>query len=278
MQTKFRYPTGVKPLLIDAAARRRRLETGMVATLERAGFDEILLPIIDYVEPYAQLVDRAAARQSYRFTDREGELVAIRSDFTPMVARALAPEIAEDELPLRVFYRGDVIRCEATRLGRNREMFQIGAEIIGDPTPDADLEAMRLASELARAAGLTPLIVYNDVTIADALGDAARAALLSKEAAAPENALTLEDLLADPRTRAAAERLDEIGRRSGPGCSLHLDDVDETSGYYTGIRFRLFDATTRRRVAQGGRYDTLYERFGTPAPAVGFTFTLDEEE
>src|SRR5450759_5117353 len=112
MAQKFRYPTGVRPLLVEEAARRRRIESRFVSLLEREGFEEVLLPIIDYVEPYATLVDRDATRQSYRFVDREGEIVAIRSDFTPMVARALAPTITSSDLPLRVFYRGDVIRVQ----------------------------------------------------------------------------------------------------------------------------------------------------------------------
>src|SRR5207248_1480467 len=147
--TKFRYPTGVRPLLVEETARRRRTESCFVALLEGAGFDEILLPIIDYAEPYASIASPDAKR-SYRFIDRDGELVAIRSDFTPMVARALAPEIDSANLPLRVFYRGDVIRCEASRLGTNREMFQIGAEIIGDDSIEADIEAIQLASSIVR--------------------------------------------------------------------------------------------------------------------------------
>src|ERR1051325_10990282 len=121
---KTRYPTGARPLLIEETARRRRIEARFVELLERAGFAEVILPIIDFAEPYAGITGREAAKQSYRFTDREGELVSIRSDFTPMLARALAPSLRE--LPLRVFYRGDVIRCEASRLGANRELFQIG--------------------------------------------------------------------------------------------------------------------------------------------------------
>jgi len=110
MATKSRYPTGVHPLLAEETARRRRIEARFVDTFTAAGFAEVVLPIIDYVEPYVSLVDSAAAKQSYRFVDREGDLVAIRADFTPMLARALAPAIAAEELPLRLFYRGDVIR------------------------------------------------------------------------------------------------------------------------------------------------------------------------
>jgi ATP phosphoribosyltransferase regulatory subunit HisZ len=162
--TKFRYPTGVRPLLVEETARRRLIESRLAALLGEAGFDEVLLPIIDYAEPYAAIASPEAKRQSYRFVDRDGELVAIRSDFTPMLARALAPSISESDPPLRVFYRGDVIRCEASRLGSNREMFQMGAEIIGDDSTDADVEVVQLAASIVRDLGREPRIVYTDVS------------------------------------------------------------------------------------------------------------------
>src|SRR6184192_3313259 len=164
MAAKLRYPTGVRPLLVEETARRRRVESRFVAALERAGFAEVVLPIIDYADPYAPLADRNSIRQSYRFVDREGDLIAIRSDFTPMLARALAPSMSEEELPLRLFYRGDVIRCDAS--------------------VEADLAMLRLASELVCAFNGKPTIVYNDVSIAGALGPAARDALVTKRAGA----------------------------------------------------------------------------------------------
>jgi len=287
MAAKLRYPTGVRTLLIDETARRRRTEARFVGALERAEFDEVILPIIDYAEPYAPFIDRDAARQSYRFVDREGDIVAIRSDFTPMVARALAPSMTADDLPLRVFYRGDVIRCEASRLGMNRELFQIGAEIIGDDSVEADVEMLQLAADLVRQSGVKATIVYNDVSIADSFSPAVRAALLSKRMS-DDVPRELRDVvvrliggdatLADvaPFAPVAATRLDAIARAlPSDHFFLHLDDI-EAAGYYTGIRFRVYANGARRKVAQGGRYDTLYERFGTPAAAIGFTFTIDD--
>jgi ATP phosphoribosyltransferase regulatory subunit HisZ len=169
--TKLRYPTGVRPLLIEETARRRRAESRIVAILERAAFDEVLLPIIDYAEPYAALTSSTSKRSSYRFVDRDGELVTLRSDFTPMVARALAPSIRDAELPLRVFYRGDVVRCEASRLGANREMFQIGAEIIGDDSIDADVEVLQLAASIVEGLALAPRVVYGNCAPLSSLDD-----------------------------------------------------------------------------------------------------------
>ncbi len=222
---QFRYPTGARPLLIEETARRRRLESRFVSTLEARGFAEIVLPMLDFAEPYAALTSAETARQSYRFTDREGELVTLRADFTPLVARALAPSLRADDLPLRVFYRGDVIRCERSRLGANRELFQIGAELIGDGSPAADLEILRLAASLVD----DPLVVHTGPPLPD--GDACFVA--------------------------------------------HGDDATD-AGYYTGIRFWVYGADRRTALAQGGRYDTLYGHFGRSAPAIGFTFTVDE--
>ncbi|HYR27429.1 MAG TPA: ATP phosphoribosyltransferase regulatory subunit [Thermoanaerobaculia bacterium] len=226
--SQFRYPTGARPLLIEETARRRRIESRFVGMLEGAGFAEVVLPIIDFSEPYTAVTDRGAARHSYRFVDRDGELVTLRSDFTPMVARALAPAITASDLPLRVFYRGDVVRCESTRLGANRELFQIGAELIGDGSLDADREVLRLVAAIAAEFIDAPVIVHT-----------------SKE-------------LADEFT--------------------YHEDAEESAGYYTGLRFWVYGANGRTQLAQGGRYDSLYGRFGTGAPAIGFTFTLDELE
>lgn len=283
-----RYPIGVRPLLVDEAAKRRAIERRFVEALESAGFAEVVLPIIDYVEPYAELVNRDNTRKSYRFIDREGDLVAVRSDFTPMLARALAPALRDEELPLRLFYRGDVIRCEASRLGVNRELFQIGAEVVGDSSVDADIETLSLASKLVREFNGRPTIVYNDVSIATALierSPAVAAALANKRANGelPDDLrpivkkliggdATIDDV--EAFAPQAAARLRAIAGALDPEeFVLHLDDFDEAVGYYTGIRFRVYG---KGLLARGGRYDNLYSSFGRPAPAIGFTFTIDD--
>jgi ATP phosphoribosyltransferase regulatory subunit len=285
----------VRPLLAEETGRRRRIELRFVDALTSAGFSEVVLPIIDYVEPYAALVEPATAKQSYRFVDREGDLIAIRSDFTPMLARALAPSIAPGELPLRLFYRGDVIRVEASRLGANRELFQIGAEIVGDDSIDADVAMLRLAADLVRAPGdeptPEPTIVYNDVSIAAALiaqAGAVREALAAKRmtSGVPAALQTIvaklisgEATLSDvaPFAPEAAARLSAIEEAVAGDAvfALHLDDIED-GGYYTGLRFRVYAGSARTKVAQGGRYDNLYERFGQRAAAIGFTFTIDD--
>jgi len=143
-------PIGVAALLFESARRRREAEGRLTDLLQAAGYGEVILPILDYVEPYEALLTAASRGELYRFIDRDGEQLALRGDFTPMLARLLAPRIAGMALPLRVFYRGDVVRYEEERAGRQREFYQVGAELLGvasGPEAEAEREVMRLFLE-----------------------------------------------------------------------------------------------------------------------------------
>lgn len=308
VSTTISYPVGVKALLPEEAARRRKIERSIVDSIEGDGYREVILPIVDFVDPYSALLGERSTRQSYRFTDREGELIQIRSDFTPMLARALAPAVERGELPLRVFYRGDVIRYEQTRLGRNREFFQIGAEMIGPPSTASDIEMLKVAAGAVIACGARPTITCTDATLLDdllrgasiepgAIREIRRAVANKHRSEIRRFASTLEpdvldaldamaagrfgieQLKSTPSTAATAERLEEISSAlasvEGANFELHVDDVDEERGYYSGVRFRIFTDVRRLPVGHGGRYDELYPRFGANTSAVGFTLSVD---
>jgi ATP phosphoribosyltransferase regulatory subunit HisZ len=153
-------PIGVAALLFESARARRAVESRLVERLEAAGYGEVILPVLDYAEPYESLATASGRGELYRFVDRGGDLLALRSDFTPMLARLLAPRLAALELPLRLFYRGDVVRYQEERFGRLRELFQVGAELLGgEGSLGADREVLRLFLQLLQAAGAGPVEV-----------------------------------------------------------------------------------------------------------------------
>ncbi len=141
-------PTGVSAALFDSVKRRRRLEARLTALLEERGFGEVLLPILDYFEPYRPLLQGRRLEQLYRFVDRDGQLLVLRGDFTPMLARLLAPLLDDLELPLRLYYRGDVVRHQPLRPGRMREYSQLGAELLGGDRTEADFAVLTLFLDL----------------------------------------------------------------------------------------------------------------------------------
>ena len=304
------YPAGVRALLTRETSRRRAIENAIVATFERRGIQEIILPIVDYVDAYSPPAP-AANRQSYRFTDREGELLFIRSDFTPMVARALAPSLPESALPLDVFYRGEVVRPGPARLGRSRESFQVGAERIGDASGNADLEMIHAACDpLIRLLGGEQLsVTLTDYALLPLLFDAGnlssaqraevRAACTNRRAIRPDSfgaidgelMLLIADLTSgrlsldrlasfDPTAGLAARLSDLVLHISDRGIAevIVAPDAFDASAYYTGISFNIFRRGMNTPLAGGGRYDTLYRQFGSDAPAVGFTIAVDVVE
>jgi ATP phosphoribosyltransferase regulatory subunit HisZ len=147
-------PTGVAALLFESAGARRRLEGRLAALVEGHGYAEAILPILDYLEPYEALLTPASRGELYRFIDRDGEQLALRADFTPMLARLLAPRLSSLRLPLRLFYRGDVVRYEESRPGSRRELYQMGVELLGmagavpgEPAEEAEREVLGLFLE-----------------------------------------------------------------------------------------------------------------------------------
>ncbi len=299
------FPRGVRPHFFEAARRRRSLENQVFAALDDAGYQEIILPVIDASEPYREIVDEVSRRRSYRFIDREGELLEIRSDFTPLVARALSPMIGSLELPLRVSYRGDVVRCESGRLGDDGEFYQIGAELLGLPGSAGDAELLTLAVAAARRGGVEPSVMLSNERLIDHLIDSAapptrarlRRAIAGKHfdeverlatnmnesdrsllLAVCSGSVSMSDLGGEHLEQVVEELAGASAALDDVKVTISLDDVLPESSYYTGIRFRIFDASGRVEVGQGGRYDKLYGEFGVSTPAVGFTLSLDRLE
>lgn len=146
-------PRGVQAFLFDSARRRRRAEEAAVSALLAAGVPEVILPVLDFADPY----DGVTADEDavpYRFVDRQGELLALRSDFTPMAARVLAPRLAGLPSPVELFYRGDVVRDEESGVGRSREFAQVGAERYGDASFASEERILTLA--LSCLSGVEP--------------------------------------------------------------------------------------------------------------------------
>ena len=141
-------PRGVQALLFESAERRRRVEDSVVRSLADAGFRETILPVLDFASPYDGVTAEGDERL-YRFVDRGGELLALRADFTPMAARVVAPRLADLPMPVALFYRGDVVRDEPSGLGRPREFAQVGAELYGDASFEADLRMLRALLDAA---------------------------------------------------------------------------------------------------------------------------------
>jgi ATP phosphoribosyltransferase regulatory subunit len=305
-------PTGVAALLFDSARRRREAEERLAAHLRSADYSEVILPILDYLEPYESLLTPAARGELYRFVDRDGELIALRADFTPMLARLLAPRLESLPLPLRLFYRGDVIRYQEERAGRAREFYQLGAELLGLAGEAAEREILRLFLEMTSALGGGSLQVVlgfagalDRLLLTAATDDPLRlaAAVARRERgevrqacaallAVVENGLPQqpEDLGPEAAVRLAGllELRDELAA-AFPGVLLTVDlaefvrssldprltRAEDERPYYDGLVFHAYAGPAALPVGGGGRYDRLFHALGAEVSAVGFSLSLE---
>ncbi len=147
-------PEGVRDLLFEDAATWRELEAALRTTWQGWGYREIILPTFEYAETLATDVGAGIDAEMYRFFDRHGSTLALRPDMTIPTARVVGTRLYDQALPLRIAYAGSVFRYEAPRAGRQHEFTQVGVELIGAPTREADAESIALAVAALRAAGL----------------------------------------------------------------------------------------------------------------------------
>jgi ATP phosphoribosyltransferase regulatory subunit len=146
-------PQGTQDLLFEAARRLRRCEAALARVFEERGFAEVIPPLLESAEVFA-LASPHGEAGALRAVDRHGHLLALRADFTAQVARIAATRLAR-VTPLRLYYRGSVIREGVAETGTPRERLQAGCELVGVEGPDADAEMLDLAAHSLRVLGLS---------------------------------------------------------------------------------------------------------------------------
>lgn len=148
-------PSGMATILPAAAKQVRALESHLLGRLTRRGYDEIILPTFEYLDVLAPGLEPELIEKCYKFADRTtGRILLLRPDATAQIARTVAMGMMGAQLPLRVSYCTSVFRHEPEHAGRDREVFQVGAEYIGADDAGADSEMLILMIECLKQVGL----------------------------------------------------------------------------------------------------------------------------
>jgi len=154
MKSYTQIPPGTQILIGRAARRRRVLERAICSVFEGWSYEEIIPPIFDYYDVFAKGMGAGQEEHIYRFIDREGNILALRPEFTSLVAKTVATRLASAPKPIRLFYSGEVLRFEKPKGGRQREFAQIGIEHYGGAAKTADVEILLIAVETFQRLGI----------------------------------------------------------------------------------------------------------------------------
>ena len=115
-------------------------------TLEGFGYEEYGAPMLEPLEIYmAKSGQELAGEQTYTFEDRGGRQVAIRPEMTPSISRMVAARRQELAMPARLYSIANFMRYERPQRGREREFWQLNADIFGVDGVAADAEIIELS-------------------------------------------------------------------------------------------------------------------------------------
>jgi ATP phosphoribosyltransferase regulatory subunit len=280
-------PEGFRDRLPPQAEQAARLTRAMLDVMASHGYGRVNPAIAEFEETMAARSGGAMRNRLLRFSDPvSGHTLALRGDITVQVGRIATTRLSESARPLRLSYSGSVLRLRAAPLRPEREITQIGAELVGSDSVAAASEIVAIAIEALEAAGVTGIVV--DFTLPDLVEtlaaktlklskdkiDAVRAELDMKDAGGlvalgAENYLPLLsatgafeeaieklkeiDVKGDLASRIAA--LEEIAQRLDGRATITLDPTERHGfEYQSWFGFTLFAKGYAAALGRGGTY------------------------
>ena len=284
-------PEGVKDIYGEEYAKKLEVERRLHENIRLYGYEEIQTPAFEFFDVFSKEIGTTPSRELYKFFDKDNNTLVLRPDFTPSIARCAAKYFGEDNIPLRFSYLGNTFTNTSDLQGKVKESTQMGAELIGDDSVEADGEIISLVIKSLLHAGLKRF----QVTIGEVeyfKGLCGEAGLDEETEPYHSRLLKVADMFGDmcslqeagamvknPRSLGAIKRLEKLYQvLQAYGVSEYISfDLGMLSKYkyYTGVIFKAYTYGVGDAVVKGGRYDGLLRQFGKEAPAVGFCMVID---
>lgn len=147
-------PEGVRDIYNEECEKKLELQDKLHQTLKRYGYHSIQTPTFEFFDIFGKEIGTIPSKELYKFFDREGNTLVLRPDITPSIARSAAKYFMDEDMPIRLCYMGNTFINNHSYQGRLKECTQLGAELIGDNTVDADAEMISMTIESLKSCGL----------------------------------------------------------------------------------------------------------------------------
>ncbi|MGC6485554.1 MAG: ATP phosphoribosyltransferase regulatory subunit [Candidatus Puniceispirillales bacterium] len=285
-------PAGLSDLMPEDARREAEAIALLMAGFARFGYARVQPPLVEFEETLlAEGPGAALSADTFRLMDPQtSRMMALRADMTAQIARIAGTRMAHIPRPLRLSYNGAVLRVKPDPLNPERQLMQVGAEMIGAASPDHDAELAVAALSALREAGAERMTIdlgiprLLDTVMAAAPEELAHAVAAKDPVAVRSLAGDKADLLcrlmdlpmagleglAEARQSlspqlpdAAAAMLGDlltVGRLIREAADFAEVTIDplESRGfdYHHGIGFAIFAPGVRGELGRGGRYRT----------------------
>ena len=148
-------PEGVRDIYNEECRRKNHVQQVLHQVFHSYGYEDIQTPTFEFFDVFSREVGTVPSRELFKFFDREGNTLVLRPDITPSIARAVTKYFSEEDMPVRLCYTANTFINHSDFQGRLKENTQMGAELIGDGSVEADAELIALVAECLLGAGLT---------------------------------------------------------------------------------------------------------------------------
>ena len=148
-------PEGVRDIYGDEKEKKTEVERLLRSRIQAYGYREVQTPTFEFFDVFSKEVGTTPSRELYKFFDKEGNTLVLRPDFTPSIARCAAKYFSKEKLPVRFFYQGNTFTNTSELQGKLKEVTQMGAELIGDESVQADAEMIAMTIESLYHTGLS---------------------------------------------------------------------------------------------------------------------------
>lgn len=160
---KYLLPVGFYDLLDEEAVINQESIDILLRKFYNHGYNMIKTPLVEFAAlEFAENLTNSCniSEQSFQMIDIfSGKNLIIRSDITAQIARIINTRFHEKTLPMRLCYAGDVLKVKNEDLYSDRQLTQVGIELIGSQSLNADQEVIDLILEGLEDINLPNLII-----------------------------------------------------------------------------------------------------------------------
>lgn len=150
--TRWLLPNGIDELLPEQAHKVESVRRRLLDCCQRWGYEYVVPPLVEFTDSLLVGMGADLDLLTCKFSDQEsGRTLGVRADITPQAARIDAHSLGREDVT-RLCYSGSTLRAVANTIPADRSPVQLGAEIFGCLSIDADIEMSRLLLSLLEQA------------------------------------------------------------------------------------------------------------------------------
>ena len=151
--TKFEKVRGMHNIPVEETHYWSHVLNFSEKLMKSFSYSEIRLPIIEYTNLFERSVGSETDivnKEMFTFNSKSDKSLTLRPEGTAGCMRVAINQGLLDKGPQRLFYSGPMYRYERPQKGRNREFFQLSAELFGIESMSAELEVFQIIESIVK--------------------------------------------------------------------------------------------------------------------------------